>query len=120
MWQKRKPFTDSDSRLTVQSGATPSTVLHGRGLVIARAVWLAVAALTVTLFVMAVPLRYAELQRVCTGAACVEPQLTLDDVRELQALGLSRDWHATFHVTVEIIFAAVHLIIATVIFAQVG
>ena len=118
MRQKRKPFTDSNSRLTVWSDATPSTVLHGRWLVIARAVWLAVAALTVTLFVMAVPLRYAELQRVCTGAACVEPQLTLDDVRELQALGLSRDWHATFHVTVEIIFAAVHLIIATVIFAR--
>lgn len=98
--------------------ATPTTVLRGRQLVLGRAVWMAVAALTVTLFVMAVPLRYAELQKVCVGAACAEPQLTLDDVRELQALGLSREWHATFHVTVEIIFAVVHLAMATVIFSR--
>jgi len=66
---------------------TPTTVLRGRQLVMARAAWIAVTALTVTLFVMAVPLRYAELQKVCVGAVCTEPQLTLDDVRELQALG---------------------------------
>ena len=118
MRQKRESLTDSDSRPTVRSDAVPSTVLHGHWLVIARAAWLAVAVLTVTLFVMAVPLRYAELQRVCMGAACVEPQLTLDDVRELQALGLSREWHATFHITLEILFAAVHLIMATIIFAR--
>ena len=97
---------------------TPTTVLRGRQLVMARAAWIAVTALTVTLFVMAVPLRYAELQKVCVGAVCTEPQLTLDDVRELQALGLSREWHATYHVTIEIVFAAVHLVMATVIFAR--
>jgi hypothetical protein len=97
---------------------TPSTTLGGRSLTFARAAWLAVAALTVTLFVMAVPLHYAQLQKVCVGAACADPQLTLDDVRELQALGLSRDFHATYHITLEVGFALVHFVIATLIFAR--
>ena len=92
--------------------------LRGDWLTLARLGWLAVAALTLTLFVAALPLRYKNFQEVCMGAACVEPQLTLDDVRELQALGLSRSFHAAYHVGLETAFALVHFVIASVIFTR--
>jgi hypothetical protein len=92
--------------------------LRGRWLVLARLAWLAVAVLAVALFVASVPLRYAELQQVCVGAACTESQLTLEDVRSLQSLGLSREFHAAYNVGLEIVFALVHVVIATVIFAR--
>jgi hypothetical protein len=92
--------------------------LRGGWLALARLGWLAVAALTLALFVTALPLRYEKFQEVCMGAVCVEPQLTLDDVRELQALGLSRGFHATYHIGLEVAFALVHFVIAGVIFAR--
>jgi hypothetical protein len=92
--------------------------LRGDWLALARLGWLAVAALTLTLFIAALPLRYKTFQEVCMGAACVEPQLTLDDVRELQALGLSRGFHAAYHVGLETAFALVHFVIASVIFVR--
>jgi hypothetical protein len=97
---------------------THMSPLLGRPLLLARAAWLTITALTVALFVAALPLRYAELQKVCMGAACTTQQLTLDDVRELQALGLSREWHARYHLGLEITFALVHLVLAVVIFAR--
>jgi hypothetical protein len=102
----------------VQRDATQLPPLRGRWLVLARAAWLTVTVLTVALFLTALPLRYAELQRVCVGAACTTQQLTLDDVRELQALGLSRDWHARYHLGLEVTFALLHLVIASVIFVR--
>jgi hypothetical protein len=92
--------------------------LNGDWLALARLGWLAVAALTLTLFIAALPLRYKSFQEVCMGAACVEPQLTLDDVRELQALGLSRSFHAAYHVGLETAFALVHFVIASIIFTR--
>jgi hypothetical protein len=92
--------------------------LRGDWLALARLGWLAVAALTLTLFIAALPLRYEKFQEVCMGAACVEPQLTLDDVRELQALGLSRSFHAAYHIGLETTFALVHAVIAGVIFVR--
>jgi hypothetical protein len=102
----------------MQSDSTRLSPLRGRQLAFARTAWIAVVVLTVALFVTALPLRYAELQQVCVGAACTMQQLTLDDVRELQTLGLSRDFHARYHVALEVTFALVHLVIATVIFAR--
>jgi len=99
-------------------GTTHLPPLRGRSLFLARAAWLTITILTVALFVTALPLRYAELQKVCMGAACTTQQLTLDDVRELQALGLSRDWHARYHIGLEITFALLHVVIALVIFAR--
>ena len=101
-----------------QRDSTYLPPLQGHWLIVARAVWMTVTILTVALFAMALPLRYADLQKVCTGAACTTQQLTLDDVRELQALGLSRDWHARYHLGLEVTFALLHLVIAMIIFVR--
>jgi len=86
---------------TVSPDAARPSPLRGRRLALARTAWLAVAVLTMALFISALPLRYAELQQVCVGAACTAQQLTLDDVRELQTLGLSRVWHARYRISLE-------------------
>src|SRR5512143_1436090 len=102
----------------VSSDAAHPSPFRKRRLALARTTWLAVAILTMALFITALPLRYAELQQVCVGAACTAQQLTLDDVRELQTLGLSREWHARYDISLEVTFAMVHLVMAAVIFAR--
>jgi hypothetical protein len=100
----------------MQPDSTRLSPLRGRQLAFARIAWLTVVVLTVA-FCYRSALRYGEL-RSGVGAACTMQQLTLDDVRELQTLGLSRDLHARYHVALEVTFALVHLVIATVIFAR--
>jgi hypothetical protein len=108
----------SDQTVQRASVRAPAPPLSGWLLVTAKAVWLAVAALTVGLFVLAAPLRFEELQAVCTGAACRSPQLSLDDIRMLQGLGLSRTAHAAYNLGLETLFAGVNFLIALIIFAR--
>ncbi len=101
-----------------ESQVDSSTRLRGRLLLAVQAGWFAIAVLTVGLFILAVPRRYEELQAICTGAACREPQLSIDDVRVLQLLGLSRATLALYSLGLEVLFAAVHFVVAIVIFAR--
>ena len=65
-----------------------SVLLHGRGLLLARATLLVVAVLVVGLFLRAMPLLFRDVQVVCTGRTC--QRLKPDAVQQLQALGMSR------------------------------
>ncbi len=85
-------------------------------LVWARTLWLGIAGLTLFLFVVALPLRFTQLQTVCAGVGCSEPQLTPDDVRVLHGLGLSLRDYATYIMALEVAFVAVHFVIAAIIF----
>ncbi|MGH8058090.1 MAG: protein kinase domain-containing protein [Candidatus Entotheonellia bacterium] len=96
--------------------STSSAALRGRWLLIAQAIWLALATLTVGLFIASVPLRYAELQTICPAVPCFNLQLSVDQVRALEALGLSIGFHATYSVTLEVIFAVVYGAVAGLIF----
>ena len=46
--------------------------MRGWPLTLARAAWLAIAALTIGIFIAAVPLRYAQLQAACAAARCAD------------------------------------------------
>ena len=61
--------------------------LRGRSLVLARAVWLALAALTLVVFVASLPALFTGLQTICRAAACPAWQLTPDEARALQRFG---------------------------------
>ena len=81
------------------AGRTEAAHLRGRPLSIARAAWLAVALLSVGLFVAAVPPYFAELQSACTRGAqfCAENRLLIPDAaRELQARGISIGFYAAY------------------------
>ncbi len=81
------------------------TRLHGSWLVLMRVTWVVTVVLAVGLFIASVPFNFAASHAICTTASCFySNQLTLDQVRELQHLGLSIDFYATFSMVLTIIF----------------
>jgi hypothetical protein len=87
------------------SSSTVDTRLRGGWLILARVVWVAVVVLALGLFIASIPTTFASLHMLCTDASCSNGgQLTADSVRELQALGLSMDFYATYIVVFIIVF----------------
>ncbi len=93
-----------------------NTRLHGHLLILARTMWVAIALLTVGLFVLAIPTRFNELQHVCTPPKCNELQLFSPDVAVLKQLGLSLTFYATYNLPLEAGFTLVFLLVAVIIF----
>ena len=95
----------------------PNTTLHGQRLVLARAVWVAVALLTVGLFVAGIPVEFAQLQLGCPTPACASSgQMTPVELRLVEDLGLSRNFFAAYGVALEVVFAGVYAAVAALIF----
>ena len=63
--------------------------LRGRTLLLARVAWVAVAALSVGLFVAGIPAEFAQLQVPCPTAVCSSGQLPPAGLRSLEDLGFS-------------------------------
>jgi len=103
------------------SGSSPgsawSTILVGRRLLLARAGWLIVGALTVGLFVAGIPAEFAQLQLGCPTLACASTGgATPVELPLLENLGLSPDLFAAYGVALEVIFASVFVAVAALIF----
>jgi signal transduction histidine kinase len=92
------------------------TRLRGRYLVLARAVWVAVAASSVGLFVAGIPAEFAQLHVPCLTAACPTGQLPPVGLRSLEDLGLSLDLFAAYSVAMDVVFATVYGAVAALIF----
>jgi hypothetical protein len=98
------------------TNTSSSTRLAGRWLIAARVLLVAIAFVTLSLFVIAIPTRYNELQHVCTPGQCNQLQLSAADMPALEQLGFSLHAYANFHISLEIGFALGALLIAAVIF----
>ena len=83
------------------------TRLHGRWLLLARIVWFALVALTLSVCMASLPDYVTELQTVCRLAACSYGQLSPETVVALQHFGLSVSSYATFMVALTTILALV-------------
>ena len=94
------------------------TRLYGNWLVFMRVVWVIVVVLSVGLFIVSVPFNFAASQAICSGASCSNTtnQLTLDQLHELQHLGLSLDFYALFTTVLAIIFEIGYVAIGVLIF----
>jgi hypothetical protein len=93
------------------------THLHGSWLVLMRVTWVVVVVLSVGLFIIGVPFNFATSHAICATASCTTTnQLTLDQVHELQHLGLSIDFFATFSSVLAIIFEFGYVVTGAVIF----
>src|SRR5713101_5386380 len=91
--------------------------LHGSWLVLMRVTWVVVVVLSVGLFIVSVPFNFATSRAICTTASCFNSnQLTLDQVHELQHLGLSIDFYALFFTVLTIIFEFGYVVTGAVIF----
>jgi hypothetical protein len=104
---KRSIHVNSEYALAeaaVQSGVPPPTTLHGRWLLTARVVWIAVAILVLVLFVASVPIAYAQIHAVCREAECSFWRLAPEDVRALQEIGLSAGLYAAYNVALDVVY----------------
>jgi len=73
------------------SRSTEGARLHGRWLVLARIVWVAVVVFTLIVFLLSLPAYVVQLQTICAGVTCVYSygQLTPGTAHALHNLGLS-------------------------------
>jgi len=113
---KSQPASASES--VPSSTDSPSTTLRGRWLVLARVGWLGIAILTLALFVAGVAADFARLQVPCPTDACLSTsgQLTPAERGALADLGLSLGFYAAYAVALDVVFAAVYVVIAALIF----
>ena len=100
------------------SHGTVGTHLHGRRLIIARVVWVAVVVFALSIFMLSLPAYFTQLQTVCTGDTCVYSygQLTSGTAQALQNLGLSTGGYAVSILALAIASALVSFGIACVLF----
>jgi hypothetical protein len=91
--------------------------LRGWVLVLVRGMWIAGVVLALGLFVVSIPGYFVSLQVVCVPTLCnLGMQLTAQDVRVLQSLGISLAAYATLQVVFNLLFLSICVVIGLVIF----
>jgi hypothetical protein len=100
------------------SRSAEGTRLHGRWLVLARIVWVAVVVFTLSIFLLSLPAYFAQLQIVCAAVTCVYAygQLTPGTAQALQNLALSTGGYAVSILALAIASASVSFGVAALIF----
>jgi hypothetical protein len=91
------------------------TQVHGYWLVLMRAAWMLVVALSLTVSIADIPLEFRRLHMVCVGSSCGQ-QLTAGILQDLQSLHLSVDFFATYFVVLEFGSLFVWVAVALLIF----
>ncbi len=91
------------------------THLHGHWLLFTRIAWVGLAAFSLTVFLVSLPVSFAHAQTICGGAACDPAQLSPDSAKTLQAFGLSVTGYATVSLLLTIAYALVWVGVALVI-----
>jgi hypothetical protein len=91
------------------------TCLHGRWLVVARVLWIALVAFPLSIFFVSLPIFYAQLEKVCVGNECIAEQLTPDTLRILHDLGLSASNYAIISLVLIVAEAIVWFIVSGVL-----
>jgi signal transduction histidine kinase len=89
--------------------------LQGIWLVLTRIAWVAIAFLAIGLFFASLPAYFAYLHIVNT-ASFNGPQLSVGDIRELQAHSISLDFYAWFNIGMNTILLLVYVFVGVVLF----
>ena len=93
--------------------------LHGRWLLLARALWVAITLLSLGLFVAVLPSFFAYLHGISTAistSSLYGQRLTPGGLLELQRLGLSLDFYAWLNISVYVLLLLVYVLVGVVIF----
>jgi len=109
------PHAPTTTAEEASSRNATDTRLHGRWLVLARIVWIAVVVFNLALFVASIPAFIATLHNVCTTAAC-HLFFAPYTVKQIQAAGFSVNFYLTYLYAVLVIFLLAFLTIGAVIF----
>lgn len=98
--------------------ATSRRVFAGRLHRAIQVIWVGLAFLIISIHVIRLPANYAQLRMVCEGAQCESPSVSLKNVADLQAAGLSVDFYAAYFITISLISTLVWMAVAIVIFKR--
>ena len=92
--------------------------MQGHWLLLARVVWVTVALLTVSVFVLSIPSEFARLRSPCTDTVSCSwlIRITAENARELSNLGLSVDFFAAYFISLEAAFTVVPIAVGAIIF----
>jgi hypothetical protein len=102
-----------------QNTLSRATSLRGRWLRIARAAWVVVALVNLTLFIASIPAYWAQLNTICTdpsGASCNFPQLNPTKLQALERLGATIGAYAVYTLTIHVAVSLVFFIVGALIF----
>ena len=107
--------TSTKVSLSQKRQSEANTSLYGRWLLLARIVWIVIVVLSLTISIIDIPLKFAQLHILCVGSDCGQ-QLTASIVRDLHKLNLSVDFFAASIIILEFGFYFVWVVVAFVIF----
>src|SRR5829696_2109882 len=110
------PMNPQTTTTEVASRKSEPVILHGRRLLVARATWVALATLTLGLFVASVPVAYDRYGALCEGAKCALLQLTPEGAKVLQRWGLSIDFYAAYVIAFQIAYALGYWMVGLTLF----
>jgi signal transduction histidine kinase len=98
-------------------GSAWNAILRSRWFILARAGWLIIAALTLSLFFASIPVEFAQLQLGCPTPACASSGgMAPVELLLLENLGLSPEFFAAYGIVLELIFALGFIMVAALIF----
>jgi hypothetical protein len=110
------PRTTTPTNVSPDTRNETGTRLQGPWLLLARAVWVALAGLTLLIFIASIPVYDVQLQTFCRVTFCTPGQLTPDTARILHNLSLSPGLYALLNVALIIATAVVWFTVAAIIF----
>ncbi len=110
------PQTTTQTNVSPDTRNRTDTRLRGRWLLLARAMWVALVALTLLIFITSIPVYDAQLQTFCRVTFCLPGQLTPDTARILHELGLSPGLYALLDVVLSVTATVVWFTVAAIIF----
>ncbi len=105
--------------INVQPAGEAETQLQGHWLLLARVVWIIIAALALGLYITSFLTNFTFLDTLCKAALATcqnTGQLTANEVRVYQAEGISLNFYATYQTVIYVFFTAIFTIIGMVIF----
>lgn len=112
-------YTDAPSQSSAHAASysASDTRLHGGLLVLARSVWILIVALTIGLFIAALPMLSRQLQTMCVSAtACSSGQLSPTGLQTIHDLGFSVGGYAVYTLTLYIATSLVWYAVGIIIF----
>ncbi len=110
------PSKSTQTAVSAQSGSEAGTRLFGNWLVLARLGWVALVIITLSLFVIGLPVYMAELQTVSSGGAYVPWQLSMESAQTLQRLGISLNTYSIWALVLAFISTGVFFAVGGVLF----
>src|SRR5579872_1296263 len=93
---------------------TTDILLTGRWLAFLRPTSVIIVGFTLALWMVAIPIRYAQLASVCS-AVCGDQQLSRRALAHFKASGLTLGFYSAFMGTVEVLFVLAFVVVAVVI-----